>query len=302
MSAPRLSMIMPVRNEELFLRSALNSLLAQTYTDFELIVVDDGSTDGSCDIARSTGDRRVRVIAGPAQGLSAARNAGIAAAVGQLIAFADGDDESEPNRLELQIAALGERHLDAISCAYLPLDARGHAFSPTSYLEDPEAIKWASYSYMPVCGPAMMCRAELFKSAGIFNDAYFPAEDYEWFCRALRRGTIFGAIDLPLYRYRWHSASISQERSTEQRLATRRVQDEHWLALPPRRVSFTAARRSLPRAASPQQRRKHASALLQVARQMARRERKGDAAISCAMTIAANPLGSLAAATRVVLP
>lgn len=94
----RLSIIIPVYNNENYLRSSLQSVLAQTYPDFEVLVVDDGSTDGSRAICQEFAqkDKRLRIIHKENGGVSSARNRGIEEAVGQYIAFVDGDDCIDP--------------------------------------------------------------------------------------------------------------------------------------------------------------------------------------------------------------
>ena len=115
---PYLSIIIPVYNKAEYLASCVDSILKQTFTDFELILVDDGSTDGSgawCDhYARS--DQRVVVIHQVNQGVSAARNSGLNAAKGSYIGFADGDDQLEPDMYELLLALANEHQADVAVC------------------------------------------------------------------------------------------------------------------------------------------------------------------------------------------
>jgi len=100
-SRPLVSVVIPVYNAEPFLREALDSVLAQDYEPFEVIVVDDGSTDGSGTIARSYPE--VRYLRQENQGPAVARNAGIAAAQGEFLAFFDADDVMLPNKLSVQV-------------------------------------------------------------------------------------------------------------------------------------------------------------------------------------------------------
>ena len=99
----KISVIVPVYNAEKWLRDALASLQAQTYTDFEAILVDDGSTDGSTEICRGVCERdgRFRLLMQENAGVSAARNAGIDAACGEWIAFMDADDVMPPDSLDV---------------------------------------------------------------------------------------------------------------------------------------------------------------------------------------------------------
>src|SRR5215210_566395 len=105
---PRISVVVPLYNKATFVRRTLNSIAQQTYTDFEVIVVDDGSTDGGAGIVLTEGDPRVRVVTQENMGPGAARNRGISEARGELIAFLDADDEWFPRYLEEGVRLLDE--------------------------------------------------------------------------------------------------------------------------------------------------------------------------------------------------
>ena len=105
---PRVSVVIPLYQTEVYIASALRSVLAQTFRDFEVLVVDDGSRDRGPDIARGTGDARVRVVVQENRGLAGARNTGIREARGAIVALLDADDLWEPEKLARHVA-----HLDA---------------------------------------------------------------------------------------------------------------------------------------------------------------------------------------------
>ena len=112
---PEISIIVPVYKTERFLSACISSILAQTFTDFELILVDDGSPDSCpalCDAAAAK-DSRIRVIHQKNRGLSGARNAGLDAAEGEWIAFVDSDDMLLPQALEILARMAREQHIDA---------------------------------------------------------------------------------------------------------------------------------------------------------------------------------------------
>ena len=119
-AAPAVSVIVPVYNIETHLKACLNAVLAQTFTDFELILIDDGSTDGSARICDETAasDARVRVIRQPNSGVSRARNAGLDAAKGAYIAFVDSDDIIVPTYLEKLVSAAETYHTDLVLCGF----------------------------------------------------------------------------------------------------------------------------------------------------------------------------------------
>lgn len=127
----RLSIIIPVYNNENYLRPALQSVLAQTYPDFEVLVIDDGSTDGSLAICREFAqkDKRLRVIQKENGGVSSARNRGLEEAAGQYIAFVDGDDCIDPEMYTTMITILQDTGADLVDCRVI----KESQYMPRSY-------------------------------------------------------------------------------------------------------------------------------------------------------------------------
>src|SRR5688572_28275653 len=120
------SVIMPMRNARPFVADAVRSVLAQNSVELEIIVVDDGSTDGSGDIVRGMTDPRVRMVQGPEKGIAAAFNTGLAAARGDLLARCDADDFYPAGRLSWQVAALEKLPEYGAVCGYYStIDPRG---------------------------------------------------------------------------------------------------------------------------------------------------------------------------------
>lgn len=117
---PELSVVVPVYNAEKYLKSCVESILAQTYRDFEIILVDDGSTDGSLKAAQEIAatDNRIRVIAKKNAGVSAARNTGLESASGKYLAFVDSDDTIEPDMYEKMVEGMESRKLTLAICGY----------------------------------------------------------------------------------------------------------------------------------------------------------------------------------------
>lgn len=115
---PQLSIIVPVYNKGEFIGSCINSIIQQTFTDFELILVNDGSTDGSGEVCNkwSLKDARIKVVHQANAGVSAARNKGISLASGQYIGFADGDDTLEPDMYEMLLSNAGTYNADISIC------------------------------------------------------------------------------------------------------------------------------------------------------------------------------------------
>src|SRR5438045_19414 len=127
---PQISVIIPVRNARPYVEAAVQSVFAQAGVDLEVIVVDDGSTDGSADLVRDLADRRIRIVPGPRQGISAAMNAGLEAARAEWVCRCDADDLYPPGRLVRQAAWLAEHPEFAAVCgSFSTITAAGRSVS-----------------------------------------------------------------------------------------------------------------------------------------------------------------------------
>jgi glycosyltransferase involved in cell wall biosynthesis len=196
------SVVMAVYNGERFLASAIASVLAQTYHDFELVVVDDGSTDGSNDVIASFQDDRIKVVAQSNQGLAAALNAGLQIARGTFIARHDADDVSEPDRLELQLLYL-EKHPDValLGTNYHCIDGEDRVFWTTDVFTEPDDLKLAEIASNQFGHGAVMIRASALEEAGMYDGQYASACDVDLWTRLSRRSRIANLKE-PLYRWR----------------------------------------------------------------------------------------------------
>jgi glycosyltransferase involved in cell wall biosynthesis len=208
---PRVSVVMAVYNAAKYLRESVESILAQTFRDLELIIVDDASTDASAEILRAFGDRRIRVITHARnQGPAASRNDGISAARGEFVAIMDADDISAPSRLEVQVGFL-ESHRDVglVGCAvYDNIDDRGSTLY-TSYLpEDDETIRRMLVEKWCFLHPSIMFRREVSERVGGYRNEFVTAEDHDFILRVLDQ---YKAQNLPikLVRYRINPTGLS---------------------------------------------------------------------------------------------
>lgn len=214
MSTPKVSVVMPVYNGERYLRAAIDSILRQTYTDFELVIINDGSTDRSREIALSFDDHRVRLIDNPSNtGLVNARNLGLDEARGEYVALLDSDDVAEPTRLAQQLDCFSANHgLGVLGSWMVLIDPQGR----------PLAESWKPRFSMSATGPTMLFRNCMINSSAMFPRkmanriryrAEFPlAEDYDFFVRLSNQAPIWN-LPRVLVRYRQHPASISQQQS-----------------------------------------------------------------------------------------
>lgn len=221
MRDPVISAVMPAHNGHRYIGAAIRSILAQSYGDFELIIVDDGSTDSTLARVRDAvgGDARVRLISREKRGLVASLNEGVAAAQGRWIARMDADDISHPLRFERQLAWC-ERHEADICGCWIEIFGRTIPKTRRFYIEDADSHFQLLFNTC-FAHPTVFARHELLASHAYDEDAYH-AEDYELWCRIASHGYRMTNVPERLLRYRIHAAQISQRKLREQ-YAQRRV-------------------------------------------------------------------------------
>ena len=202
MKPPLVSCVVPVFNGERYLQETLESALGQTHAPLELIVSDDGSTDGTRAIVDSFGER-VRYLHQPNSGHGAARNLGLSVARGELVAFLDADDLWHPEKIARQVACLRERpNVDA--CVTF---VRNFSSPAENWLADDPQLTEPVPGYRSV---ALLARRVLFERVGGFNPALRHGNDTDWFLRAADQGaTIELLSDVLVYR-RLHDANRSR--------------------------------------------------------------------------------------------
>jgi len=218
---PRISILMPVRNEASYLPAALDSLAQQTLLSWELVVVDDGSSDSTPDILSSAAreDSRIRVIRRERGGLVAALNTGLEACRAPLLARMDGDDICHPRRLELQAAYL-DTHNDTglLACNFRHFPRTTLKQGMLSYetwqntLESHDLIMRDRFIESPFVHPSIMARRALIVKAGGYRDCGW-AEDYDLWLRLAQNGTRFARLPLPLFFWRDHPGRATRTMS-----------------------------------------------------------------------------------------
>ncbi|MBW4674843.1 MAG: glycosyltransferase [Desmonostoc geniculatum HA4340-LM1] len=211
---PAVSVIIPTYQRGHLVSQAINSVLAQTYEDYEIIVINDGSQDNTPQVLAQFSDRdRITTIHQTNQGLSAARNTGIYSAQGKYIAFLDDDDLWEPQKLEKQIPILeANPHLGLIySDSFffsdkkdLFLDSYNTVF-PTPHIQ----VSWTlfQYNYIPVL--TVIVRRDCLNQVGLFDETLRSCEDYDLWLRLIEKFPIY-FLNEPLARYRNSSNSLSK--------------------------------------------------------------------------------------------
>lgn len=196
--APPVSVIIPTYNRAKQLPGAIDSVLAQTHPSFELIVVDDGSTDETPRLLREYGDDRLRYIRQDNQGPSAARNRGIGAARHDLLAFLDSDDRFAPEKLAVQVAAMEESSDCLISHTQEIWFRNGNHLNQKKIHQKKSGDIFAQSLRLCAVGMStIMARRELFAQVGLFDETLPCCEDYELWLRVSVRHT-FLLVDQPL--------------------------------------------------------------------------------------------------------
>ena len=194
---PLISVIIPTYNRAWVVGEAIDSVLAQDYGHFELIVVDDGSTDETARVLDAYGDR-VFVIRQPNRGVSAARNRGIEAAGGELVAFLDSDDYWLPGKLAGQVAFFHSRG-EAMICQTEEIWVRnGVRVNPKKRHKKPSGMIFEPSLALCLVSPsAVMMRKNLFDAVGLFDENLPACEDYDLWLRVASRFPVY-LLDNPL--------------------------------------------------------------------------------------------------------
>jgi glycosyltransferase involved in cell wall biosynthesis len=196
---PLVSVVMAVRNGEAWLGPSIGSILAQSYRRLELIVVDDGSTDRSGEIAAGTGDPRVIVLTGPARGLTPSLNRAIERSRGALIARMDADDVARPERIARQVELLAARpDVGLVGTGCVETAATGEVVRIIRPPEDDEAIRRRLIRANPfVHASVVMRRSALERVGGGYDESFPVAQDYDlWLrlCAVTRLANLAGPL------------------------------------------------------------------------------------------------------------
>ncbi|MET0381970.1 MAG: glycosyltransferase [Burkholderiaceae bacterium] len=229
---PLVSVLLPVFNGGAYLRPAIDSILAQTFRDFECLVLDDGSTDGSGELAQAIArrDPRLRVVRRENRGLVATLNELAGMARGALLARMDADDIALPHRFARQVDFLAAN--PAVVCvggAQILMDQAGRDISPIVPPSDDERIqRQALRGHGSICHPTAMIRAGALREIGGYRADFYPAEDLDLWLRLGELGELANLAE-PVLRYRVHTGSISGLAAQgRQRAAGRRACEEAW--------------------------------------------------------------------------
>jgi len=227
---PRISVILPVYNGAKYLREAVDSILNQTYSDFEFIIIDDGSSDETPQILDSYNDKRIVRKTNPANmGLAASLNLGIEMAQGEFIAIMHADDISLPYRLQAQYDYMNSKpDVGFLGTNMCFIDAEGQVYRESLYdksdILDGAYFHWRMLWENHLAHPTMMIRSAELKNAGLsYCPEFDSAEDYDLWLRAARVSKL-AAHPCVCLKYRVHSESVSARFRIKQNLLKRQLQ------------------------------------------------------------------------------
>jgi GT2 family glycosyltransferase len=227
---------MPVRNGMPFLPAALRSILEQTYSNLDVLVIDDGSTDGTARFLSRVEDSRLRVITTEGRGLVAALNLAIASARGTLIARQDADDVSLPDRIAMQVDCLMARPgVALVACVADFIDGSGRAVLTPQTAErlrlqreavDPQRLRELLPLTCCIVHGSVMARPNVLRAANGYRESHGAAEDYDLWLRLLR-GHELVMLPQALYRHRIHDRQVSEVFRYERLRGTLRTKLDH---------------------------------------------------------------------------
>ncbi len=209
MSQPKVSVLMATYNAMPFLPPAVDSILGQTFADFQFVIVDDGSTDDSHDYLNSLDDARIKLVQNKNSGLSAALNRGIQECAGEYVARMDADDISMPNRLAVQVDFLDRRpDISCVGTQVVPFGDSGSGSDlrlPTQHREIVQCLKEGRHA---IVHASAMMRLEVLQKIGGYWPYRLVAEDYDLFLRMSEVAEL-ATIDEVLYQVRYHMSSLN---------------------------------------------------------------------------------------------
>lgn len=225
---PTISVVMSVYNGGQFLALAIQSILDQTFKNFEFIIIDDGSTDDSAKVIKSFNDPRIKFIRQKNIGLVASLNKGIALARGEFIARMDDDDISLPERFEKELIAItADQSIGVVGSFYTFIDTADRPFathvSPTLHQD----LRFALLNANPYGHGSMLIRKEALVKTGLYRDDYPAAEDYDLW-RRIARNWKLAQIPESLYWWRQNPEGISSTRNKTQIKSSNRITQELW--------------------------------------------------------------------------
>lgn len=285
------SVIIPLYNTEQYIEACLASVLRQTHRELEVIVVDDGSTDGGAAIAERVADERVRVERCANRGVAAARNRGLVLARGEVVSFLDADDLWYPDKLAEQLAVLrGDRDLVAVGAVFQYLSGSGRLLGRAGENARDAAARQRLKQgrLMPFPISSLIARTDAVRDAGGFDESLPPVADLDLMARLAVAGPV-ATVMRPLGAYRVHGDSMSARQPAEMMMLVRFVEQRATARLEGRPAPDLESFVSSYRLTKTQQRRDGAARRFRAAGLSVMEGRYFKAAALCALALAARP-------------
>lgn len=233
MTNPLVSVVLPCFNVEKYVKDAMASLLTQSYRHIEIIAIDDCSVDSTLSILQEFAhqDERIRVFHNDKNlNLSTTLNRGIGEAKGDYIVRMDADDVSLPDRIEKQVSYMEEHRdvgisggsMEIVNEALVPIGFR-------SYFTDDKSIRQHIFMFSPFSHPAVIIRKSVLDKSGLYNKAFYPAEDYELYFR-LGENAKFANLKDTLIRYRVVGNSMTTGNTKNMELMTIKIRKKYYVS------------------------------------------------------------------------
>lgn len=231
MKTPQISIVMPVYNAQEYLCQSIDSILKQTFTDFELIIVDDGSTDNSTKIVYGYKDPRIHLILNEHNFIQSL-NIGVTAAIGKYVARMDADDIMLPKRLQLQYEFMENNPNIDISGSWMQsFGQQEYVMKNATYYKD---ILCLAILHPPLYHPTIIMKRDIISSFPIlnnisqfYNEKYTYAEDYHCWIELIKMGFVFANIPEVLVKYRCSNSQVTAIKQKEMSACTFKIQNEY---------------------------------------------------------------------------
>ncbi len=211
MQQPLVSIVMPAYNAEKYITESVNSIVSQTYQNFELLIADDCSTDRTKELLSKFNDSRILFHHNKSNlGYLKTCNKLFSLCKGALVSFQDADDISVPDRIEKQVNEfLKDKELGVCTCNSVMIDSDGKKIMSRKWAIDYEKFRTAADYEALLCGATIMLKNDLLKEIGLYHEYFnrLGGEDYEWFFRAICKGKGVHLND-ELYSYRIHNSAV----------------------------------------------------------------------------------------------
>jgi glycosyltransferase involved in cell wall biosynthesis len=222
---PRVTLLMTMFNAGAYLRPAIESLLAQSFSDFELIIVDDSSADGSVTVVEGVADPRIRLVRNANnRGQTACLNQGLAMARGEFVARQDADDLSHPDRLKIQTQFLDDHpEIALLGANAVQIDASGAPLGRTDLPRETSAIRWANLFDNSLLHSAVIFRTRVIREQfGGYDESFRCSQDYALWSLVARRHAVVN-LSTPLISLRVHPESMMRSPNSALEVETDRI-------------------------------------------------------------------------------